>query len=160
MPYTAVRSLVVHPRDRELVIGTFGRSLSIGDVSVIEQLETAMGQPAFLFDVKPAIAHNIRYTWDVVEEINGNMFFRDTIPPTAQPSRIAVRARSGDVSLAVSNAAREGRALTERAGQPWTAPRPVGSRNRCGEGRAAPPGSDRAATERPSRSLSVSGAGV
>ena len=42
LPHTAVRSLVVHPRDRELVVGTFGRSIWIGDVSVIEQLEAAM----------------------------------------------------------------------------------------------------------------------
>ena len=54
LPHTAVRSLVVHPRDRELVVGTFGRAIWIGDVSVIEQLEAAMGQSTFLFEVKPA----------------------------------------------------------------------------------------------------------
>ena len=84
MPYTAVRSLVIHPRDREVVVGTFGLALWIGDVSVIEQLETAMGQRAFLFDVKPATAYNIRYTYGTaVEEINGDAFFRGQNPPDA-----------------------------------------------------------------------------
>jgi hypothetical protein len=82
MPYTAVRSLVVHPRDRELVVGTFGLSMWIGDVSVVEQLETALSQNTFLFDVKPAVAHNIRYTYGTaVEEINGDLFFRARNPP-------------------------------------------------------------------------------
>ena len=52
LPHTAVRSLVVHPRDRELVVGTFGRAIWIGDVSVIEQLESALAQPTFLFEVE------------------------------------------------------------------------------------------------------------
>jgi len=82
LPHTGVRSLVVHPRDRELVVGTFGRSIWIGDVSVIEQLETAIGTQTFLFDVKPAVAHNIRYTYGTaVEEINGDLFFRAPNPP-------------------------------------------------------------------------------
>jgi hypothetical protein len=33
MPFTAVRSLVVHPRDRELVVGTFGLSICDFDVA-------------------------------------------------------------------------------------------------------------------------------
>ena len=61
--HCAVRSLVVHPRDRELVVGTFGRSIWIGDVSVIEQLRGGPGQSTFLYEVKPAVAHNIRYRY-------------------------------------------------------------------------------------------------
>ena len=105
MPYTAVRSLVVHPRDRELVVGTFGLSLWIGDVSVIEQLESAMGQKTFLFDVKPTVAHNIRYTYGTgVEEINGDLFFRAANPPYgATISYYLKDAIAGDVKLAVND---------------------------------------------------------
>jgi photosystem II stability/assembly factor-like uncharacterized protein len=105
MPYTAVRSLVVHPRDRELVVGTFGLSLWIGDVSVIEQLESAIGQKTFLFDVKPPVAHNIRYTYGTgVEEINGDLFFRAANPPYgATISYYLKDAIAGDVKLAVND---------------------------------------------------------
>ncbi len=82
LPYTAVRSLIVHPRDRELVVGTFGQSMWVGDVSVIEQLEAALREKTFLFDVKPAVAYNIRYTYGTsVEEVNGDLFFRAPNPP-------------------------------------------------------------------------------
>lgn len=106
MPYTAVRSLVIHPRDREVVVGTFGLSLWIGDVSVIEQLETAMGQRAFLFDVKPATAYNIRYTYGTsVEEVNGDAFFRGQNPPYGATISYYLREPvAGDVTVAVSDA--------------------------------------------------------
>jgi photosystem II stability/assembly factor-like uncharacterized protein len=82
LPYTAVRSLVVHPRDRDLVVGTFGRSIWIGDVSVIEQLEQALHESAFLFEIKPTTAYNVRYTHGTsVEEVNGDLFFRAPNPP-------------------------------------------------------------------------------
>jgi photosystem II stability/assembly factor-like uncharacterized protein len=107
LPHTAVRSLVVHPRDRELVVGTFGRSLWIGDVSVIEQLERGLGQSTFLFDVKPAIAHNIRYRNGTgVEEINGDLFFRAPNPPYGTTITYSLRDQAaGAVKLTVTDRA-------------------------------------------------------
>src|SRR5439155_20101874 len=105
MPYTAVRSLVVHPRDRELVVGTFGLSIWIGDVSVIEQLESALAQKAFLFEVKPAVAHNIRYTYGTsVEEINGDLFFRAPNPPYGAAIWYYLKEPiAGEVTLTIAN---------------------------------------------------------
>jgi hypothetical protein len=106
LPHTAVRSLVVHPRDRELVVGTFGRSIWVGDVSVIEQLEAALGEATFLFDVKPAIAYNIRHTYGTsVEEVNGDLFFRAPNPPYGATITYWLRANAGrDVKLAIADA--------------------------------------------------------
>jgi len=106
LPHTAVRSLVVHPRDRELVVGTFGRSIWIGDVSVIEQLEAALGQSAFLFEVKPAVAHNIRYRYGTaVEEINGDLFFRAPNPPYGATITYSLREPArGDVKVTITDA--------------------------------------------------------
>ena len=108
LPYTAVRSLVVHPRDRELVVGTFGRSIWIGDVSVIEQLEEASGKTAFLFDVKPAVAYNIRYTYGTgVEEVNGDRFFRTANPPYGTSISYYLRQAAGQqIKLTITDAAR------------------------------------------------------
>src|ERR1051325_769818 len=105
MPYTAVRSLVIHPRDREIVVGTFGLSMWIGDVSVLEQLESALGQRAFLFDVKPTVAYNVRYTYGTsVEEINGDTFFRAPNPPYGAAISYYLRDAAGGLTLTVSNA--------------------------------------------------------
>lgn len=107
LPYTAVRSLVVHPRDRELVVGTFGLALWIGDVSVLEQLEEALRQQSYLFEPKPAVAYNIRYTYGTgVEEINGDLFFRAPNPPYGATINYYLRQTAGrDVALKVTDAA-------------------------------------------------------
>jgi hypothetical protein len=105
LPYTAVRSLVVHPRDRELVVGTFGLAMWIGDVGPIEQLESALRQNVFLFDVKPATAYNVRYTYGTsVEEINGDLFFRTANPPYGAAIWYYLKdAAPGDVTLAIAD---------------------------------------------------------
>jgi len=106
LPHTAVRSLVVHPRERELVVGTFGRSIWVGDVSVIEQLEEALGQSTFLYEVKPAVAHNIRYRYGTaVEEINGDMFFRAPNPPYGATISYSLKEAAGrDVKVTITDA--------------------------------------------------------
>jgi photosystem II stability/assembly factor-like uncharacterized protein len=49
-----VDDLVIHPRERELVIATHGRGIWIMDIAPLEQLdETVLAAPAHLFDVKP-----------------------------------------------------------------------------------------------------------
>ena len=81
-PHTGVRSLAIQRRDRDLVVGTFGRAIWIVDISPLGQLEEALESSAFLFQPDPAVAYNIRYTHGSgVEEINGDLFFRGENPP-------------------------------------------------------------------------------
>jgi photosystem II stability/assembly factor-like uncharacterized protein len=52
----AVQDLVIHPRDRDLVLGTHGRGIYVVTVGPLEELtEQAAGGP-YLFAVKPAAA--------------------------------------------------------------------------------------------------------
>jgi photosystem II stability/assembly factor-like uncharacterized protein len=64
MPTVAVHDLVIHPRDRDLVVGTHGRSIFIfDDISPLEQLTPEiMAKPAHLFDVRPATAFKWKKT--------------------------------------------------------------------------------------------------
>jgi photosystem II stability/assembly factor-like uncharacterized protein len=56
LPTVAVHDLLVHPRDRELVIGTHGRSLYVVDVAPLQDWSSGTGQIGlFFFDVKPAM---------------------------------------------------------------------------------------------------------
>ncbi|MGH9141209.1 MAG: VPS10 domain-containing protein [Vicinamibacterales bacterium] len=106
LPYTAVRSLVVHPRDRELVVGTFGRAIWIADAAVPQQLAEALQQPAFLFDVKPTVAYNQRYTYGTsVEEVNGDRFFRAENPPYGSTITYYLKTASAPVGLVVKDSA-------------------------------------------------------
>jgi photosystem II stability/assembly factor-like uncharacterized protein len=61
LPTVPVHDLVVHPRDRELVIGTHGRSIYVMDVAPLQELTPAVLQAdVHLFDVRPAFAYRPR----------------------------------------------------------------------------------------------------
>ena len=52
-PNVAVHDVVVHPRDKELVVGTHGRSLFIADVQHVEQLDDkTLAKDFVVFDLK------------------------------------------------------------------------------------------------------------
>jgi photosystem II stability/assembly factor-like uncharacterized protein len=106
-PHTGVRSLAVQARDRDLVVGTFGRAIWVADIGPLAQLEEALKQGVFLFDVEPAVAHNIRYTYGSgVEEINGDLFFRADNPPYGTPITYYLRdGGSGEARLTVKDSA-------------------------------------------------------
>jgi photosystem II stability/assembly factor-like uncharacterized protein len=55
LPTVAVHDLVIHPRERELVIATHGRGLYVLDVAPLEELTSVvLESAAHLFDVRPA----------------------------------------------------------------------------------------------------------
>src|SRR5262249_35349983 len=61
LPTVAMHDLVIHPRERELVIGTHGRSIFVMDVSPLEELAAKVAAaPAHLFDVRPVVAFKPR----------------------------------------------------------------------------------------------------
>ena len=61
LPPVAVHDLVIHPRERELVIATHGRGLFVMDVAPLEQIHAKTPAEALrLFDVKPAVAYQPR----------------------------------------------------------------------------------------------------
>jgi photosystem II stability/assembly factor-like uncharacterized protein len=60
----AVRDLMIHPRENDLIIATHGRALWVlDDVTPLQQLsEDTVGSPAALFDVRPALRFDSRFT--------------------------------------------------------------------------------------------------
>jgi photosystem II stability/assembly factor-like uncharacterized protein len=60
-PAVRVNDLVIHPRDRDLVIGTHGRSIYVMDIAPLEEATAKVLSAEFhVFDVKPAIAYKVR----------------------------------------------------------------------------------------------------
>jgi photosystem II stability/assembly factor-like uncharacterized protein len=58
LPTVAVHDLVVHSRDRELVIATHGRGIYVMDVAPLQEMTARLlAAEGHLFDVKPAAAH-------------------------------------------------------------------------------------------------------
>jgi hypothetical protein len=62
-PAVLVHDLVIHPRERDLVVGTHGRGIYIIDISPLEEMTAAvLASDAHLFVVRPATAFERRKT--------------------------------------------------------------------------------------------------
>jgi len=60
-PKVLVHDLLIHPRDRDLVIGTHGRSIYVVDISHLEQMTpNVLASDVHLFDVRPATAFEMK----------------------------------------------------------------------------------------------------
>jgi hypothetical protein len=62
LPTVAVHDIVIHPRERDLVIGTHGRGIYIfDDISPLEQMTPEVtAKPAHLFPVRSAVALKVK----------------------------------------------------------------------------------------------------
>ena len=55
LPTVAVHDLTIHPRENDLVLGTYGRSLWVGNMQPLRELNAELpNQAVHLFDMKPA----------------------------------------------------------------------------------------------------------
>jgi hypothetical protein len=49
-----VHDLTIHPRENDLVLGTYGRAFWTGDITPLQELSAkVLGEPAHLFDIEP-----------------------------------------------------------------------------------------------------------
>ena len=56
MPNVPIHDLVIHPRDNDLVVGTYGRSFWIADISPLQELtRDTLAKDVHLFDVAPQV---------------------------------------------------------------------------------------------------------
>ncbi len=56
LPTIPVNDLAIHPRENELVVGTFGRGFYIADISVLEELsQDVLVEDARLFKIEPKV---------------------------------------------------------------------------------------------------------
>lgn len=100
LPTVPVFDLVIHPRDRELVIGTHGRSVYVMDIAPLEELTEAVQRgDLHLFAVKPAVAYEPRK----LEITHHARTFRAPNPPIGASICYYLRSdRAKPVSLAIT----------------------------------------------------------
>ncbi len=54
LPTVAVHDLTIHPRENDLVLGTYGRAFWTGDITPLQELTAdALEKTAYLFDIEP-----------------------------------------------------------------------------------------------------------
>src|SRR5262249_11010191 len=103
--------LVIHPRDRELIVGTHGRSLYVLDLAPLEEATPkVLASAAHLFAVKPVTAFKVKEP----EKADGPTF---AAPNPSYGAVIYYYLKSGQpppVSLAVTDAG--GKPVVEMTG--------------------------------------------
>ena len=53
MPVVAVHDLIVHPREGDLVVGTYGRGIWVTDITPLREMQKAVQGDAYLFAIEP-----------------------------------------------------------------------------------------------------------
>ncbi len=54
LPTTPVEDLKIHPREKDIVLGTHGRGVFVADISLMQEIgHKALNKPALLFDIEP-----------------------------------------------------------------------------------------------------------
>jgi hypothetical protein len=87
MPAVPVHDLLVHPRDLDLVLGTYGRDVWITNVSALEELTpSVLGEAAHLFTIRPTTQ---RVTWQF--GANDYLFGQRHASTPNEPSGMLIR---------------------------------------------------------------------
>ena len=91
LPTVPVHDLKIHPRDRELIAATHGRSIYINDIAPLEQVnDSSVRQGSYFF--QPATA--FQYAQQFTQAWNGNKIFIADNPPYG--ASLAYRLGAGD----------------------------------------------------------------
>ena len=104
IPNVPVHDLLVHPREGDLVVGTYGRGIWVTNVSALREVdEEVLGKDVHLFGIKPTTQ---RITWQMG---NDYLFGSEHIVTPNEPSGMAIRyylrsALSGPASITIRDA--------------------------------------------------------
>jgi photosystem II stability/assembly factor-like uncharacterized protein len=86
LPTVAVHDLTVHPRENDLVLGTYGRAMWTGDITPLQELSKAtLDKPAHLFDIEP----RARYGFSV-QGMNYHLFGDKYLEVPNEPEALVI----------------------------------------------------------------------
>src|SRR5258706_9339878 len=101
MPTVRVDDLIIHPRDRDLIAGTHGRSIWIlDDISPLEQIgDTTTQGDAYLFDMRPAVSWAVDIQKQITVGGQKNFRGQNPDPGTAISYWLKGNADAGRISI-------------------------------------------------------------
>jgi photosystem II stability/assembly factor-like uncharacterized protein len=86
LPTVAVHDLTIHPRENDLVLGTYGRAFWTGDITPLQELSArVLDEPAHLFDVEP----RARYGFSV-QGMNYHLFGDKYLEVANEPEALVI----------------------------------------------------------------------
>jgi photosystem II stability/assembly factor-like uncharacterized protein len=115
LPTVAVHDLVVHPRERELVVATHGRGIYVMDVAPLQEMTgEVLASPVHLFAVKPVVRfvpRGVRWPSRAYSAPNppfGAAIYYYLGAKPAEPIRLEVADRNGKMVAELKGAAEVG----------------------------------------------------
>jgi len=86
LPTVAVHDLTIHPRENDLVLGTYGRALWTGDITPLQELSAdVLDKPAHLFEIEPRARYNFS-----VQGMNYHLYGNKKLEVQNEPEALAV----------------------------------------------------------------------
>ena len=119
MPSIPVHDILVHPRERDLILGTYARDLWITNVDALEQLtDSVLAKDAHLFAIRPTVQ---RVTWQFAA--NDYLFGQRHIQTPNDPPGMMIRyylksASASPVAVVVTDSAGKEVARLQGTGTP------------------------------------------
>jgi hypothetical protein len=105
MPNLPVLSLAVHPRERDLIVGGFGRNVFVTNIGALQEMNaTALAKDVHLFTIKPTVQ---RVTWSF--GANDRLFSQRYLVTPNEPNGMVIRyylkmARTEPATVVVTDA--------------------------------------------------------
>ncbi len=114
LPTVAVHDLTVHPRENDLVLGTYGRGVWIGDITALQQAQpSTLSRAVHAFDIEP----RARYGFGAIGnyDLFGDKYIQVPNEPDALVIRYWLREKTS-AAAKISIADASGRVINELTG--------------------------------------------
>jgi len=117
MPWVKVTDLVIHPRENDLVVGTYGRGIYITDICPLQELTgQVLGQEVYLFDIEPKDQHI--YGGIGNYQLKGDNHLFTPNEPNAVVINYFLKQKIGDVKVRIADASGTVLAALDGTGEP------------------------------------------
>ena len=106
IPNIPIRDIIIHPRTRDLLLGSYGRGIFVTNIAALEEMSGAMlAKEVHLFATRPAIQ---RVIWSY--GANDYLFGQHQLQTPNEPNGMVIRyylktATTGPATIAIANAA-------------------------------------------------------
>jgi hypothetical protein len=105
MPNIPVRDLVIHPRQNDLVVGSYGRGIFVTNITPLQEVsEDMLGKEVFLFKTAPAV-QRITWSFGANDYLFGQRNFQTPNEPNGMVIRYYVKTAAAGATVAITNAA-------------------------------------------------------
>jgi photosystem II stability/assembly factor-like uncharacterized protein len=114
LPTIPVQDLTIHPRENDLVLGTYGRAFWVGDITPLQELTAdVLDETAHLFDIEPRARYRFS-NQGMNYHLFGDKYLEVPNEPEALVINYYLKADAADAKITVSDM--HGKALRELTG--------------------------------------------